>query len=37
MIYTIYKTETAFNKDYLKEEVYALNYRILNKCQYLLS
>jgi transposase len=27
MIYTIYKTETAFNKDYLKEEVYA-NYRI---------
>ena len=21
MIYTIYKTETAFNKDYLKEEV----------------
>jgi transposase len=23
MIYTIYKTETAFNKDYLKEEVHA--------------
>ena len=25
MIYTMYKTNTAFDKDYLKEEVYALS------------